>query len=80
VRHLEVDRDEAFLSSMEKFIKSVMGNDYNISVKKLFFRKKSIGKGAGQDTNLEDRAFFCSELIAKAYKECGLLNTVEASS
>jgi hypothetical protein len=28
---------------------------------------------------MEERGFFCSELIAKAYKECGILSTDSAS-
>ncbi len=27
---------------------------------------------------MDSRNFFCSELVAKAYKECGLLNTSRA--
>jgi hypothetical protein len=29
--------------------------------------------------SIEERQFFCSELIAKAYKEVGILNTDTAS-
>jgi hypothetical protein len=67
---------------METFIKTTVGNGYNISLKNLFFRKRSFDRKsqvqAGAPTN-EDREFFCSELIAKAYKEVGILNTEVAS-
>ena len=76
VRHLFCERDEGFLSAMEKFIKTVVGNNYNISLKNLLFRKKSL-KG-GTEKEIEQREFFCSELIAKAFKECGLLTTEQA--
>jgi len=82
VRHLHCERDEFFLSTMETFIKTTVGNGYNISLKNLFFRKRSFDKNsqgqAGATTN-EDREFFCSELIAKAYKEVGILDTEVAS-
>jgi hypothetical protein len=32
------------------------------------------------ETELEKRKFFCSELVAKGYKELGLLKTEKASS
>jgi len=77
VRHLECERDEAFLTTMEAFIKSVVGNSYNISMRQVLFRKKSFdGKGT---SGIEERGFFCSELIAKAFKECGLLVSEQAS-
>ena len=76
MRHLECERDEAFLSQMEAFIKSVVGNSYNISMRHVLFRKKSFDKKAAQN---EERGFFCSELIAKAFKEVGLLQSEQAS-
>ena len=80
---MKCERDEAFLGAMEKFIKTTVGNNYNISLRKLLFRKKTV-KGGGGSTpktqdDLNERQFFCSELIAKAYKECGLLTTDFAS-
>lgn len=48
VRHLQCNRDEAFLTGMEKFIKTTVGNNYNISLTNILFRKKTIKKsGAG---------------------------------
>lgn len=82
VRHLHCERDEFFLSTMENFIKTTVGNGYNISLKNLFFRRRSFDRNSqgqnGAPTN-EEREFFCSELIAKAYKEVGILNTEVAS-
>lgn len=51
VRHLECDRDEAFLTEMEKFIKTVVGNSYKISMRQLLFRKKSLKKVGGVTTS-----------------------------
>lgn len=84
MRHLYCERDEAFLNAMEKFIKTTVGNNYNISLNNLLFRRKSLKKksttgSATESEDIESREFFCSELIAKAFKECGLLATDVAS-
>ena len=42
VRHLEFVRDEPFLKAMETFVKTTLGNGYNISLKNLIFRRKSM--------------------------------------
>jgi hypothetical protein len=42
VRHLYCERDEAFLNAMEKFIKTTVGNSYNLSLTQLLFRKKTV--------------------------------------
>lgn len=60
---------------MESFIRQVVGNDFNISLKKLFFKRQSVAQ-----EKIEERAFFCSELVTKAFKETGLLQTQLASS
>eukprot|EP00347_Sterkiella_histriomuscorum_P016113 403354443 len=61
--------DDVFLFELEKFVKTVVGNKYHLPIKKLLFERNSFGK------TLEGRKFFCSELIAKAYKEMGVLDT-----
>ncbi|CDW86473.1 UNKNOWN [Stylonychia lemnae] len=57
------------LQALEKFVKSVIGNKYHLPIRKVLFQRKSIDEG------VKNRRFFCSELIAKAYKEVGLLNS-----
>jgi hypothetical protein len=56
----------------------VQGNNYQLNLSKILFgaRKDSIGN----ETELEKRKFFCSELVAKCYKELGILKTDKASS
>mmetsp|Transcript_18360 Transcript_18360/g.17476 ORF Transcript_18360/g.17476 Transcript_18360/m.17476 type:complete len:209 (-) Transcript_18360:42-668(-) len=67
-RHLYCDRNDDMLDKLEKFLKIVYGNKYHISLGKLMKR------GTTKET-LEQRKFFCSELVAKALKEIGLLKT-----
>ena len=85
MRHLEYMRDEPFLKAMEAFVKTTLGNGYNISIRNLIFRRRSLKSSSGRATevqpgeDIEQRDFFCSELIAKAFKEAGLLASDEAS-
>ncbi|KAM3130596.1 hypothetical protein pb186bvf_017293 [Paramecium bursaria] len=55
---------------IQKFAESVQGQQYNINIRKLMQEK----------TNFLDKGFFCSELVAKAYKTCDLLTDNKPSS
>eukprot|EP00347_Sterkiella_histriomuscorum_P006332 403353158 len=80
-RHLYCERDESFLLALEQFIRTVVGNQFKLNLKKLLFTRKTVKSQSSteQVKQLENRMFFCSELITKAYKEIGLLNTERAS-
>lgn len=76
VRKLVCNRDKEFYDKFEEFLDQVQGNTYQLNLSKILFgRKDSV-----QDSELEKRKFFCSELVAKAYKELGLIKTEKASS
>ena len=83
-RHLNFERTEAQLTKLEQFLKEVNGHKYSIGVGQVFARNRAetIMKQAGGDKMVDDdRTFFCSELVAKAFKVCGVLQeTKEASS
>lgn len=65
-RKLEFERNNAALTQLEEFIRSVYGKKYRISPSKLISNKI--------DKNPKDRTgFFCSELVATAYKTIGIL-------
>ena len=78
LRHLTTNRDEDMIARLEVFLKEAVGNKYGMSTKKLLFHRQSIKpkKGAFID---EDRTFFCSELVAKAYKVLGVIEDDETS-
>lgn len=71
-RRLEVERSEALLMDLEKFINNTKGKSFGFSAKKVLGRSS---KKAGSEDN-----FFCSELVAAAYKAIGIVrNDVDTS-
>jgi hypothetical protein len=84
LRHLDFDRSETVLNNLEKFLKEVNGKHYAFKPRQLIKRDTiMVKKGDKPSDNLidEDRTFFCSELVAKCYKVCGIMApTDEASS
>ncbi|CAG9317557.1 unnamed protein product [Blepharisma stoltei] len=72
-RHLKVDRTESMLISLEEFLHKVIGKKYKITMKKL---TNKIGK----HKFIEEDGYFCSELVASAYRVMGLVpNNVSTS-
>ncbi|CAD8097940.1 unnamed protein product [Paramecium primaurelia] len=56
-----------------EFLQQVHGKKYEVTFSKLF-RQKSLSPSKSNES------FFCSELVAKAFKYCGLLESDKASS
>ena len=69
-RKLEVERTHEMLEKLEKYLESVEGKKYSLNPTKIF---KSRNPG-------EEENFFCSELVASAYKALGLLSNDTKSS
>ena len=65
-RRLEVDRSAFLLNDLEKFINSTKGKSFGFSAKKVILKNN---KKAGTEND-----YFCSELIASAYKAIGILS------
>ena len=61
------------MQRLESFIKEVIGKKYKLSASKIFNSKTSNNSG-------EEQSFFCSELIASAYKCLDLLPQDVAAS
>jgi hypothetical protein len=66
------------LNDLDDFRRATVGHSYGLSPKKLFFNQKSTGNLRGQIE--QDRQFFCSELIAKAFKVLGVMKNPEQKS
>jgi hypothetical protein len=76
LRHLDITRSDEMIGRLEIFLKEAVGNRYGMSTSKLLFHRSSLKpkKGAFID---EDRTFFCSELVAKAYRVLGVMQDDE---
>lgn len=66
------------IDKLEILLKEAVGNKYGISASKLR-QKQTLLPKKGKFID-EDRKFFCSELIAKAYKILGILGDTEKPS
>lgn len=74
LRQLVVERTDEMLIKLEEFVKKVDGKKFKISPIKLLQRSSLEVPG-------EESSFFCSELVASAYKAMGLLSAeIPASS
>ena len=72
IRHLHANRDEQMMEELAAFVDKAVGKKYQINATKLLVRESNIvNKGEIME---EDRTFFCSELVAKAYKTLGFIN------
>lgn len=74
-RKLYSDRNDEFWEILETFVNAVEDRKYNISIGKLLKRKSLMPRksqvNADNEIVEENRTFFCSELIAKAFKTLG---------
>lgn len=65
-RHLETERNDEMIQKLEDFICKVKGMQYLLN---------PIGIIKKRDPTGPDQGFFCSQLIASAYKEIGVLHS-----
>jgi hypothetical protein len=74
LRHLEFERKEEHFDKLNIFLKESLGKNYNLNIFDLMKRKKTQKMPRSDSTFVdEERSFFCSELIAKCYKSCGII-------
>lgn len=66
------------VDNLEIFLKEAVGRIYGLDTSKLL-RKQTIKKSSTSEIIDENRTFFCSELIAKAFKVLGILVNDEVS-
>jgi hypothetical protein len=72
-RKIDFERDDRMVDSLELFLKEAIGQNYGMTPGKLF-RNHTMAK-TEKDREMIDssRTFFCSELVAKAFKVLGIL-------
>ena len=67
------------IEKLEKFISQAVGLSYGLNAEKLLMRKQTIKMEPGMTKDNEEkivdenRTFFCSELVAKAFKVLGVI-------
>ena len=84
-RKLHYEKSDAQLTSLEAFVKvsardyvqSVVGKKYKINATKIL-RRRSLRDAS--DNIKESKSYFCSELVASAYKRLGLLPEEKSAS
>ena len=70
-RKLRHNRTLETMQKLETFIRSVIGMKYKLNTTKIF--RKKYENDAENLTESDDKSYFCSELVASAYKCLGLL-------
>jgi hypothetical protein len=74
IRHLNFERTEEHMSKLNDFLDRTEKCAYSFKPKNLMKQRKS-------EVQLEERKFFCSELVAEAFMYCGIFKeTDEAAS
>ena len=69
------------VDNLETFLSEAIGLKYSISANKLTKQKTTVLKDDGGNTLIDkDRTFFCSELVAKAFKCLGIIEDDDKSS
>jgi hypothetical protein len=73
-RQAKYERNDEVVDRLEVFLKEAIGRQYGIGTK-IFSKHKSmkIKKGSDKQFIEENRTFFCSELVAKAFKTLGII-------
>jgi len=81
LRHLESIRTDKMLDDLEGFLKEAVGLSYAIQAGALLWGGGRLSIQPKQGHYIDkDRTFFCSELVAKAYKVMGLMGDDRSSS
>ena len=74
-RHVDFPRTNDMVDDLEQFLKEAIGQRYGIGSKKLMNRRTVVLNRSGTNRQMidEERTFFCSELMAKAFKVLGIM-------
>jgi len=62
------------LQNLDEFRKNTVGKSYSVKTAKILFHSKSESTLKKQTDVPDDREFFCSELVAKAFKVIGIFS------
>lgn len=75
-RHVNFDRGDKMVDNLEKFLSEAVGQKYGL---RGILRQKTMCPNDSERLIQEDRSFFCSELVAKAFKLLGVIQDDDTS-
>jgi len=80
LRHVNFERGTEMTENLETFLSEAIGLKYGVSANK-FRRQRTASVGDEDEHTLIDpsRTFFCSELVAKAFKCLGVIENDKKS-
>ena len=70
---------EEKMLALDQFRRNTCGKEYALNLKKILTAKSEALSQGRQAEIKEDRQFFCSELVAKAFKVLGVLKDLQKS-
>jgi len=79
LRQFDFTRTNKHLEKLDAFIKEALGKKYAFKLNQLASRK-TVGMAGKNSLIDKDRTFFCSELIAKTFKVCNIMEQSENAS
>mgnify|MGYP000855427302 CR=1 FL=1 len=79
-RHVDYDRGTKMVDNLEKFLSEAVGLKYGLGGGKLMRQQTMQMKNTDKNSMIsEGRTFFCSELVAKAFKCLGIIEDDDIS-
>ncbi|CAD8162375.1 unnamed protein product [Paramecium octaurelia] len=73
IRRLDIDRDHQFIRTVQEFVNENMGKKYQFQPIQMLKNNRSVQQINNQ-TNRQQRTFFCSEMIVALYKKLGIFD------
>jgi hypothetical protein len=79
IRKLEYLKKADVQRELLSFVKKNLGKNYEINFKKLVTMESDVNWDMINKEKEQERGYFCSELVAKAFKNVGLLDEKKSS-
>ena len=81
MRHVNFDRGDEMVDNLEKLLSEAVGKKYSLKglLKQKTIKMKKGENGKGDSLLAEDASFFCSSLVAKAFKLLGIIENDDTS-
>jgi hypothetical protein len=81
IRQLKFKRTNEQIDKLESVLSEIVGREYEFSISYVMANNRQSIKLPDQTTLVDQqRKFFCSELVAKVYKVCGIMDDEKSST